>query len=191
MGPAVSARAWLGACVALAAFVAAVLAWGLWRERAGESDAAAPAADSTTSGLRAVTLWFASAEGEGLVAEAREMVERESLHDRVAALVAALAQGPDRDGVATLPAGTVALHVYLDGEGLLTLDLSREFRTGFRGGSRAEDLAVGALVRTLASNVSGVRRVRLACAGAPLVTLGGHLPLDQPLDPQEWPQESP
>jgi hypothetical protein len=74
---------------------------------------------------------------------------------------------------------------------LLTLDLSREFRTGFRGGSRAEDLAVGALVRTLASNVSGVRRVRLACAGAPLVTLGGHLPLDQPLDPQEWPQESP
>jgi hypothetical protein len=89
--------------------------------------------------------------------------------------------------VAALPAGTGVLHCYIDDGGLLTLDLTGAFRQGFRGGTTAEYLAIGSLVRTLGANVSDVKRVQILCVGRPMPTLGGHLPLDQPLDVHDWP----
>jgi hypothetical protein len=142
--------------------------------------------DTTETGLRSVTLLFASATGDRLTSEVRELPEETELHARVAALVAALEQGPRQGGVRALPAGTALLHSYLDEAGLLTLDLSPPFRQGFRGGARAEELALASLVRTIAANVPEVRRIRLACGGQPLTTLAGHFPLDQPLDPEDW-----
>ena len=79
------------------------------------------------------------------------------------------------------------MHAYLDDRGLLTLDLSRAFQQGFKGGSRAEELAVGSLVRTLGANVPEVKRVLIVCGGAAIPSLAGHVPLDQPLDTQDWP----
>ena len=161
--------------------------WAGWREMRRRSDAVAAAAaaaaapDTMQAGMRAVTLWFASADGDSLVSETRELQEQEALHERVSALVAALDQGPLRRGLAVLPAGTSVLHVYLDDRGLLTLDLSRAFQQGFRGGSRAEDLAVEAIVRTIGDNVPEVRHILFTCGGAPLATLGGHVPLDRPI----------
>ena len=145
------------------------------------------ASDSTATGLRAVTLWFGSPGGDSLVSEPREMPEAPGLHARIAALVAALEQGPRQRGERTLPEGTLVLHTYMDEAGLLTLDLSRPFRQGFHGGARAEELALGSLVRTLAADVPEVKRIRIVCAGVALPTLGGHFPLDQPLDPDDWP----
>lgn len=162
----------------------ALAAWAGWREvrrRADTAAIAAAAPDTSQTGLRAVTLWFASEDGDSLVSEPRELPEQEGLHARVAALVAALDEGPSRRGVAVLPAGTSVLHVYLDDRGLLVLDLSRSFQQGFRGGTRAEDLAIDAILRTLRDNVPEVRRVLFTCGGAPLTSLGGHVPLDRPL----------
>lgn len=173
--------------LALAAGFLAVLVaagWFGWRESRRQSDTAAIAAavpDTAQAGMRATTLWFASADGDSLVAEAREMPEREGLHARVAALVAALDEGPSLRGLPVLPAGTSVVHVYLAGDGLLTLDLSRSFQQGFRGGTRAEVFAIEAVVRTLRDNVPEARRVLFTCGGAPLATLGGHVPLDRPL----------
>lgn len=173
--------------VAGALLVAAALAWRTWLERPASSVPPEAGSDSTVVGLRAATLWFASPDGDSLVAEAREMPEETGVHERVAALVAALEQGPRQGSVRTLPAGTLALHVYLDESGLLTLDLSRAFRQGFTGGARAEELALGSLVRTLALGVPEIKRIRIVCAGVALSTLGGHFPLDRPLDPDDWP----
>ena len=69
----------------------------------------------------------------------------------------------------------------------MTLDLSRAFRQGFRGGSSAEYLAIASLVRTLGANLPELKRVRIVCDGEPISSLGGHLPLDQPLDVSDWP----
>lgn len=143
--------------------------------------------DSTGVGMRTALLWFASPDGDSLVAEPRELAEQTDLHARVAALVAALEQGPREGGVRTLPSGTQLLHVYLDEAGLLTLDLSRPFRQGFHGGARAEELALGSLVRTLAAGVPEAKQMRIVCVGVALPSLGGHFPLDQPLDPADWP----
>jgi spore germination protein GerM len=162
----------------------ALASWAGWREvrrRADTAAIAAAAPDTVQTGMRAVTLWFAAEDGDSLVAEVRELQEQEGLHARVASLVAALDEGPARRGVAVLPAGTSVMHAYLDDRGLLVLDLSRSFQQGFHGGTRAEDLAIEALVRTLRDNVPEVQRVLFTCGGAPLATLGGHVPLDRPI----------
>lgn len=169
--------------------VVATLAWAGWRWlRPGISPLpAGNAADSSTAGVRSARLYFASPTGDSLVVEPRELVEAAGLHDRVAALIAELDRGPRGGGVAALPAGTSVLHVFMDERGLLTLDLSRAFQHGFRGGAGAEYLAIASLVRTLGANLPEVRRILIVCGGQPLQTLGGHLPLDQPLDIIDWP----
>lgn len=176
-------RRLLAAIVLLAA-----LAWVAWRFL-DRREVAVPAAavDSAGTGVRAARLFFAAASGDSLVSESREIIEAATLRDRIAALVAELDRGPRSGGLAALPAGTAALHVYLDEGGLLTLDLSRSFQRGFRGGTGGEYLAIASIVRTLAANVPEVKRVMIVCGGEPIASLGGHLPLDQPLDIADWP----
>jgi len=172
----------------LLGIAATALAWFAWQWTL-RRNAPAPgvAADSSAAGVRSARLYFASTSGDSLVAESRELLEAASLHERVAGLVAELDRGPRGTGVAALPAGTAALHVFLDDRGLMTLDLSRAFQQGFRGGSGAEYLAVASLVRTLGANLPEVKRILIVCGGRPIATLGGHLPLDQPLDVNDWP----
>ena len=176
-------RLWIGA------LALAVLAWAMWQWGAPRR-ATLPVvarADSLVTGLRAARLFFASVRGDSLVIESRDLAEAGTTHERVVALVEELARGPRGAAVSTLAPGTTVLHAYLDDRGLMTLDLSRAFVDGFHGGSLAEDLGVGALVRTLGANLPEVKRVLLVCGGEPIETLGGHLPLDQPLDVQDWP----
>ena len=39
----------------------------------------------------------------------------------------------------------------------------------------------------VAANVPEAKRIRIVCGGAAISTLGGHFPLDRPLDPDDWP----
>jgi spore germination protein GerM len=159
-----------------------------WSRGSGEITTVNPAASDTAgTGFRAARIWFVARSGDSLVSESREVIEQTGLHERVAALLDELVRGPAGPGLTLLPAGTSLRHAYLDERGLLTLDLSAAFRTGFRGGAGAEELAVATLVRTLADNLPEVRRVLIVCDGMPLASLGGHLPLDRPLDVADWP----
>ncbi|HUK64210.1 MAG TPA: GerMN domain-containing protein [Dongiaceae bacterium] len=159
-----------------------------WSRRPHSREVPAPsAADSARAGVRSVGLYFAAPGGDSLVKEAREVVDSPDVGRRIRVLVSELDRGPRGRGVAALPAGTGVLHCYLDDGGLLTLDLTGAFRQGFRGGTTAEYLAIGSLVRTLGANVPEVKRVLIICVGRPIATLGGHLPLDQPLDVHDWP----
>lgn len=172
---------------ALVVMVVGFAAWRWWQHGREALPEMPSAADTTGAGVRAVTLWFGAADGSGLVSERRELPDAPALHDRVSSLIAELDRGPRSGAVAVLPAGTYLLHVYSDDRGLVTCDLSRSFVQGFHGGSTAEWLAVASLVRTIGDNVPGVKRVLFVCGGAPIPTLGGHLPLDRPLDVSEWP----
>ena len=158
-----------------------------WFDGRHEPEPLPVAPDSAETSVRSVALWFASADGDSLVMEPRDLPEQGELHARLAALVAALEQGPRGDGARTLPQGTQLLHAYLDETGLLTLDLSPAFRQGFQGGARSEELVVGSLVRTVSANMPDAKRIRIVCGGAAFSSLGGHFPLDRPLDPDDWP----
>lgn len=172
----------------LGLLVLVALPLALWRLGPGRPGPAVvtAVADSAAVGVRAATLFFSDASGQRWLTESRELVDQEGLHAQVAALLEALAAGPRQGGVATVPAGTRLQQVYRSVPGELVLDVSRAFLDGLSGGSRTEDMAVGSIVRTLAANVEDVRQVRIVCQG-PLVSAGGHLPLDRPLDPQDWP----
>jgi hypothetical protein len=171
------------------AAILAVLAWVGVRWTQTRRAAVAPAAvvDTAGAGVRAVQLYFASPGGDSLVGEPRELAEPATLRERVAALVRELDRGPAHGGVAVLPAGTSVRFAYLDPDGLLTVDLSRSFVQEFQGGADAEYLAVASLVRTFAANLAGVKRVLLVCGGEPIATLGGHVPLDRPLEVSDFP----
>lgn len=173
--------------IAVVVALVALVAWRVWRGGAGRGNLPAAPADTSSTGFRAARLYFGAPAGDSLVAESRDLPEAGTLHERVAALVAELDRGPRDGGVAVLPPGTAVLHVYLGDDGLLTLDLSRTFLQGFRGGTGAEYLAVASLVRTLGANEPEVHQVLIVCGGAPLSTLGGHLPLDRPFHVHEMP----
>jgi hypothetical protein len=164
--------------------VIAVLAWLAWRWAAmpARPPVATVGVDSVGTGFKSARLFFAAPSGDSLVSEAREMAELQGVHERVAALVQALDRGPTGRGVAALPSGTSVLHVYMDDRGRMTIDLSRAFRQKFRGGANAEYLAIASLIRTVGANVPEVRSVLLVCEGTSLATLGGHVPLDQPIE---------
>jgi len=165
-----------------------VLAW-LAYQWSRVSVAPAPqaiSADSIAVGMKTVRLYFASPDADSLVVETRDLPQPQNPHAMAAALVAELDHGPREGGIAALPAGTSVLNVYSDGRGLVTLDLSRAFLQGFRGGSTAEYMAVASLVRTLGANMPEVQRVQIVCGGVPLMTMGGHIPLDRPLEVAEW-----
>lgn len=190
MSPAIEGGGGALSRLLIVALLIAVLAWAAWRwahRDARPTAVGAGAVSDSTAGVKAARLYFAAANGDSLVLEPREIVEPASFHDRVAALVTELDRGPRSRGVAALPAGTSVLHVYLNDRGLLVLDLSGAFRRGFRGGSSAEYLAISSLVRTLGANLPEVKRVLIVVAGRPISTLGGHLPLDQPLEVSDWP----
>ena len=168
--------------------IIAILALSRWAGcgRAGRVTHGA-SSDSASTGVRSARLYFGASDGNGLTLETRELMDAPGVHARVAALVAELDRGPHGGGVAVLPEGTYVLHAYLNDQGLLTLDLSRAFTQGFRGGSTSEWLAVASLIRTLGDNLPEVKRVLLVCGGAPIATLGGHIALDRPLEVSEWP----
>src|SRR5262249_1430335 len=90
------------------ALILAVLAWAVvpWAGRPRPPAPPPAAADPSSAGFRAMRLYFASAGGDSLTPESREMVEPPLMRDRVAALVRELDRGPTRGGVAVLPAGT-------------------------------------------------------------------------------------
>jgi len=173
----------------LVVLLVVVSAVGIWWFRHREMAAKAPAADvAVPRGTRAIELYFPDASGEDLDLETREVVEDEVEGEAlVRTVVNALLMGPEQPGLkASFPDGVTLNHVYRDPGGGLYLDFSTSLRSGFRGGSTAEQLLVSSLLRTLAANVPGLSHVTVTAGGLPLLTLGGHVRLDGPLLVSEW-----
>ena len=103
--------------------------------------------------------------------------------DLVAAAIRRLIEQGDNGGLSNpIPKGTRLLGLKIE-NGLAAVDLSREFRDNFTGGSEAESMTIGAVLRTL-SQFPEVKRVQFLIEGKPLDTLG-HLDLSGPQD-VEW-----
>ena len=48
-------------------------------------------------------------------------------------------------------------------------------------------VGAAAIAGLVAAEAPEARRVRIVCGGRAIPTLGGHVPLDRPLDPRDWP----
>jgi spore germination protein GerM len=142
---------------------------------AGATPEAAPLATTT------VTLYFPSADRDGLAAETREIVDTARPADRGTQIVAALLDGPKTQGsLPAVPTGTTLRQLWVRDDGNAYADFSEELAKGMDGGSADEILTVYAIVDSLTSNVPAIRRVGILIAGRERDTLG-HLDLSRPL----------
>jgi germination protein M len=128
-----------------------------------------------------VAVYFSDDAG-ALVAEPRDAPPGTT---PLEAAIDALAEGPsDPALLPALPPGTRVLGTSVDG-GVATVDLSREFESGYPGGGSAAELAVlGPLVRT-ATEASGAARARILVEGRPAAPPDAQLDLSVPLSPAD------
>ena len=130
-----------------------------------------------------VRLYFEAPDREGLLPEEREVAFSADLARQLRTVVEELAKGSTTGLVATLPAGTRVLEVFVQARGVAYVDLSSEAASGLPGGSQAELLTVYSVVNTLVTNFPAVSRVQILVNDQPVTSLGGHVDLSRPLPP--------
>lgn len=177
----------LGGIVAAVA-VAAVLYYFLRVQEPGEEAEVEAVRRRVTEGIqtKSVILFFAAEDGEHLVTETREIVAGGGVEAEIKRVVEALARGPIRRGVPTLPPETTVESVFVDGGGSAYVNFGRELRAFHWGGTSGERLTIRSLVRTLGANFPAVSAVRLLEEGHPLESLAGHVDLSRPLWVDDW-----
>jgi spore germination protein GerM len=176
---------------ALIAFIAiAVVAFLYYMTEIREpGEPAPPPADVSVvpEGSRAVTLFFADVEGNGLISETREVAIGTDYSEQLVQVVEALLNGPDRAGVNAIPAGTKLLNAFYDSETATAyLDFSSELVAGHPGGSSAEYYTIAALMRTVSENIPEVQAVQILVEGLQVGTIGGHIDAYQPFLVRDW-----
>jgi hypothetical protein len=81
-----------------------------------------------------------------------------------------------------LATGSEIREVYLVDPGLAVIDMNSAFADGHRSGVLVEELTVASLVQTLASNITGINRVRILVDGKMRDSLAGHADLSLAYD---------
>jgi spore germination protein GerM len=178
----------LGRKITVAVVVVAVLIaviWALRKLPEGERGER-PAVQEVAEETRSVTLYFASRDADGLVAETREIPVREGIGNEVKAVMTALISGPeDDDGVSAIPAGTMVHEVFwIEDTGTLFIDFNRGITTG--DGSTGEYYTITTIVRTIGANFPQAQLLQLLVEGYPVETLAGHYGVNKPIDIRKW-----
>ena len=149
-----------------------------------DGDAEPPTATGDVPHITA-TLYYADAEGQGLVPAQREVPLAE---DPVAQgrqiLAAQLAPAPE-PYVSVIPEATMLRAFYVTDRGDAFVDLSREVSANHPGGSFTELLTVYAIVNAVTANLPAIQRVQILIDGKEADTLAGHVDLRRPLQRDE------
>ena len=95
-----------------------------------------------------------------------------------------LSEGQGEAGQGIIPSGTrLITPVKVNGDTAI-VNLSKEFIDNFPGGSTQEALTLNSIAYTVVNNSGGeVKRVKILVEGETVETLGGHLALDEPFEP--------
>lgn len=138
--------------------------------------------DSLSQATRDVLLYFASIDGQTLVAETRKISECQRDEDCLSDVVQALIDGPQSGLEPILSSQVVLRGMNIDGS-LVSIDFSQEMVSSHPGGTQSELLTIYGLVDTLAVNFPHLRQVQFLVEGTPVTTLKGHIDLRQPINP--------
>jgi spore germination protein GerM len=104
-----------------------------------------------------------------------------SANEKAVAILNALLDGRGRTRMrSAVPPGTQLISAFVQ-DGVIIVNLSREFTNNLGGGVDAEMLAVYSIVNSLLYNLENVDSVQILIDGAKVPTLGGDIDLDGPL----------
>jgi spore germination protein GerM len=173
--------------IAIGIALLALLAWGvtaalerLARPEA-QVDAAPPPAVTSETPHIAATLFYASAEGDSLVAVRRDVPLAEGIDAQGRQIVMAQLQPAPAPQVSVIPTGTTLRAFFVTERGDAFVDLSSEVSTAHPGGSLTELLTVHAVVNAVTANLPAVQRVQILIDGKEVDTLAGHVDVRRPL----------
>ncbi len=176
----VNAKALLVAAFMVAAVILGTLMVQKYLARQGEGT---PPLPPQPAGTVSVSLFFAAQDARGLVRESREIGSCSAdLSSCISATLEELANGPLGDLSPTLPTGSTFRSVIIRGDTAI-VDLGKELAENLPKGSSAEMTAVYSIVNTVSYNFPAIKKVKFLLEGHEITTLGGHLELDKPLEP--------
>jgi spore germination protein GerM len=175
--------------VAIGVALLAVLAWLMTR---GLEQLVTPRPETPLTGATGApagsavphitaTLFYAAADGTGLIPVRREVPLAEGVVPQGRALVMAQLEPAAAPLISVIPAGTTLRAFYVTEQGDAFVDLSAEASTGHPGGSFTELLTVQAIVNAVTANLPSIQRVQILIDGKEADTLAGHVDLRRPL----------
>lgn len=196
---ALTARQWatIAATAAAALVFALVLMTALSRllttPAPAAPDAAAPPATPAAAAPAApavprikATLYFASEDGMRLVAAEREVPLAEGLVAQARSIIEAqlTAEAP-APLVSTIPKGAALRGIFVSERNEAFVDLEPSIRTTHPGGTLQELMTVYTIVNALTTNLPDLQEVQILIGGQEVDTLAGHVDLRRPLRKNE------
>ncbi len=142
-----------------------------------------PATPSLAVERQRLRLFFPQESGGTLRELERDIPRRPTQADQVRAVLHELATGAP--GVRPpLPAGTEARQVFVDAFGIAYLDFSKGFQVAATAPDFQPDLAISAIVTTLTTSLSEIKRVQFLVEGREMTVMAGGWNLHSPVRPR-------
>jgi germination protein M len=148
----------------------------------------APAADTEPAAVPKIkaTLYFASEDGLRLVPAEVEVPLAEGVVAQARAIVEAqLTAAPPAPLAATIPQGARLRGVFVSERNEAFVDLDAAIRTAHPGGTLQELMTVYTIVNALLTNLPTLQEVQILIDGQEVDTLAGHVDLRRPLRKNE------
>ena len=132
------------------------------------------------------TLFFGSEDGRGLVAVEQDIPLAEGIVAQARSLVEAqLAAKAPEPLVSAVPEGTTLRGLYVSDRNEAFVDLDKTVRDKHPGGSMNELFTVYTIVNAITTNLPNIQSVQLMIDGREVDTLVGHVDLRRPLRKNE------
>jgi hypothetical protein len=132
------------------------------------------------------TLYFGSEDGQRLVAFEHEVAFGEGIVAQARSILEAqLASEPPPPLVSIIPKGAALRGVFVSQRDEVFVDLEPSIRTAHPGGSMQELMTVYAIVNALLTNLPTLQEVQILIGGQEVDTLAGHVDLRRPLRKNE------
>lgn len=145
----------------------------------------APAAPAAVPKIKA-TLYFASEDGMRLVPTEQEVPLAEGVVAQARSIIEAqLAAQPPAPLAATIPQGAKLRGIYISERNEAFVDLDPAIRTAHPGGTLQELMTVYTIVNALVTNLPNLQEVQILIDGREVDTLAGHVDLRRPLRKNE------
>ena len=146
--------------------------------------AASPAAPAVPR-IKAI-LYFASADGQRLVPTEQEVALADGVVAQARSIVEAqLAAQPPAPLVSTIPQGATLRGLFVSDRNEAFVDLDPSIRAAHPGGTLRELMTVYTIVHALVTNLPSLQEVQILIGGQEADTLAGHIDLRRPLRKNE------
>ncbi len=145
----------------------------------------AAAADPAVPKIKA-TLYFASEDGLRLVPTERDVPLAEGVVAQARAILEVqLSAEPPAPLVSTIPKGATLRGIFVSQRNEAFVDLDPIIKTSHGGGSHQELMTVYTIVNALLTNLPSLQEVQILIGGQEVDTLAGHVDLRRPLRKNE------